>query len=237
MLQTDGFNGKLIKNVKPKKKKKLVRAPWWTKYVIANNLHTHFYIYRYVLQFFVTSQLTYVLIQYIYRPIVSAVQFISQALIPAMLFDTVILYSRCMHIRITLKHYKVVFLLSDVNIHCFICCIACCKTAQTLVLHQKMEVQDQESLGMWNGLGSRDAISRTEVMESIRQDVMRKVEAIRPIPSLAPSPPASGSPPNSDLNDTLAHLLMLSKRCPFDDVKERCVRLLRGVQVGDSYSS
>ncbi|XP_074472643.1 sestrin-1 isoform X1 [Sebastes fasciatus] len=93
-----------------------------------------------------------------------------------------------------------------------------------------MEVQDQESLGMWNGLGSRDAISRTEVMESIRQDVMRKVEAIRPIPSLAPSPPASGSPPNSDLNDTLAHLLMLSKQCPFDDVKERCVRLLRGVQ-------
>ncbi|KAK9531488.1 hypothetical protein VZT92_010910 [Zoarces viviparus] len=95
-----------------------------------------------------------------------------------------------------------------------------------------MEVQVQE-LGRWNGLGSRDAISRSEAMENIRQDVMRKVEDIRPIP---PSPPASGSPPNSDLNDILTHLLMLSKRCPFDDVKERCIRLLQGVQVGDSYS-
>lgn len=99
-----------------------------------------------------------------------------------------------------------------------------------------MDVQDQETLGRWDGLGSRDAISRTEAMDNICQNVMRKVEVIRPIPSLAPSPPASGSPPNSDLNNTLAHLLMLSKRCPFDDVRERCVRLLQGVQVGDSYS-
>lgn len=99
-----------------------------------------------------------------------------------------------------------------------------------------MEVQDQESLGRWDGLGSRDAISRSEAMENICQNVMRKVEAIRPIPPLAPSPPASGSPPSSDLNDTLAHLLMLSKRCPFDDVRERCIGLLQGVQVGDSHS-
>lgn len=96
-----------------------------------------------------------------------------------------------------------------------------------------MQVQVQEPLGRWNGLGSRDAVSRSEAMESIRQDVMRKVEAIGPIPA---SPPASGRPPNSDLNDVLAHLLMLSKRCPFDDVKDRCIRLLQGVQVGGSYS-
>lgn len=98
-----------------------------------------------------------------------------------------------------------------------------------------MEVQDQESLGRWDGLGSRDVSSRTEAMENICQDVMRKVEAIGPVPALAPSPPASGSPPNSDLNDILAHLLMLSKRCPFEDVKEQCIRLLQAVQVGSSY--
>ncbi|KAF1376676.1 hypothetical protein PFLUV_G00213950 [Perca fluviatilis] len=98
-----------------------------------------------------------------------------------------------------------------------------------------MEVQDQESLGRWDRLGSRDAISRAKAMENICQDVMRQVEAIRPIPSLALSPPASGSPPKSDLNDILAHLLMLSKRCPYDDVKERCVRLLQGVQKAQLY--
>ncbi|KAK5852893.1 hypothetical protein PBY51_006728 [Eleginops maclovinus] len=98
-----------------------------------------------------------------------------------------------------------------------------------------MEVQDRESLGRWEGLGSRDASSRTEAMENIRQDVMRRVETIRPISTMAPSCPASKSPPKSDLNDILAHVLMLTKRCPFDDVKEQCVRLLQGVQVGDSY--
>ncbi|GAA6228782.1 sestrin-1 isoform X1 [Lates japonicus] len=98
-----------------------------------------------------------------------------------------------------------------------------------------MEVQDQESLGRWDGLGSRDISSRTEAMDNIHQEVMRKVEAIGPIPALVPSPLASGSAPNIDLNDILAHLLMLSKRCPFEDVRERCARLLQSVQVGDSY--
>ena len=99
-----------------------------------------------------------------------------------------------------------------------------------------MEVQDQESLGRWDGLGSRDASSRSAAMEHIGQEVMKKVEAIGPIPASPPLPPALGSLPNSDLNDILAHLLMLSRRCPFEDVKERCIRLLKAVQVGDSYS-
>lgn len=120
------------------------------------------------------------------------------------------------------------------TICCIICGVAYCKTAQVSVLHQTMEVQEQESLGRWDGLGSRDAISRVEAMENIRQVVMKKVEAIKPILSGAPSPPASGSPPGSDLNDILAHLLMLSKRCPFEDVRERSRRLLQSVQVGDS---
>lgn len=98
-----------------------------------------------------------------------------------------------------------------------------------------MEVQEQESLGRWDRLGSRDAISRTEAMENIQQVVMRKVEAIKPIPSGALSPPALGAL-NTDLNTILAHLLMLSKRCPFEDVRERSVRLLQAVQVGDSHS-
>lgn len=98
-----------------------------------------------------------------------------------------------------------------------------------------MEVQDQESLGRWDGLGSRDASSRTEAMENICQDVMRKVEAIGPLPAPVPSPPPMGYLPNSDLNDILAHLLMLSKRCPFEDVRAQCIRLLQAVQVRNSY--
>ncbi|KAF6737571.1 hypothetical protein FQA47_011755 [Oryzias melastigma] len=88
-----------------------------------------------------------------------------------------------------------------------------------------MEVQ--ESLGRWDRLGSRDLGSRLEAMEIISQEVARKVEAIGPLTS---SPPATSL--GSDLNDILAHLLMLSKRCPFEDVRERCIQLLQEVQGG-----
>uniref|UniRef100_A0A3P9J0Z2 Sestrin 1 n=1 Tax=Oryzias latipes TaxID=8090 RepID=A0A3P9J0Z2_ORYLA len=90
-----------------------------------------------------------------------------------------------------------------------------------------MEVQDQESLGRWDSLGSRDLSTRLEAMEIISQEVTRKVEAIGPLTS---SPPATGTVLSSDLNDILAHLLMLSKRCPFEDVRERCIQLLQEVQ-------
>lgn len=95
-----------------------------------------------------------------------------------------------------------------------------------------MEVQEQESLGRWDGLCSRDATSRSEAMENIRQVLMKKIEVIKPIPSGALSPSALGSPPNSDLNQILAHLLMLSKRCPFEDVRAGSGQLLQAVQVG-----
>lgn len=101
-----------------------------------------------------------------------------------------------------------------------------------------MDAQDQETLGRWDGLASRDASSRTAAMEHIRQEVLSKVEAIGPEPTSSPSPclsPASGSPARSDLNAVLAHLLMLTKRCPFEDVRERCIRLLQAVQVGGFY--
>lgn len=100
-----------------------------------------------------------------------------------------------------------------------------------------MEVQEQESLGRWDGLSSRDATSRIETMESIRQVVMKKIEAIKPIPSGATSPSAIGNPPNGDLNEILAHLLMLCKRCPFEDVRVLSCQLLQAVQVRDSQSS
>ncbi|XP_030260717.1 sestrin-1 isoform X1 [Sparus aurata] len=93
-----------------------------------------------------------------------------------------------------------------------------------------MEVQEQESLGRWDGLGSRDAVSRNEAMENICQVVMRKVEAIKPIPLPVRLSPASGCLPTSDLNDILAHVLMLSKRCPYEDVREGCIRLLQSIQ-------
>lgn len=97
-----------------------------------------------------------------------------------------------------------------------------------------MEAQDQDSLGRWDGLSSRDASSRDAAMEHIQQEVLSKAEVIGPIPAPAVSPPASGSPQRSDLNDILAHLLMLSKRCPFEDVRERSLHILQTVQVGDT---
>lgn len=98
-----------------------------------------------------------------------------------------------------------------------------------------MEAQEQESVGRWDGLSSRDTTSRIETMENIQQVVMKKIEAIKPMPSGALSPSAVGSPPNSDLNAILAHLLMLSKRCPFEDVRALSGQLLQAVQVGESY--
>lgn len=115
--------------------------------------------------------------------------------------------------------------------------VASSKTNQAFILREMMEVQDQESLGRWDRVGSRDASSRAEAMESICQEVTRKVEAIGPIMSVPHSPPSLGSPAHSDLNDILAHILMLSKRCPFEDVRQRCIQLLKDIQVGDSHDA
>ncbi|MED6263014.1 hypothetical protein CHARACLAT_000089 [Characodon lateralis] len=89
-------------------------------------------------------------------------------------------------------------------------------------------------MGRWDGLCSRDASSRAEAMEFISQEVMRKVEAIGPIKAANRSSPAPGSPPNSDLNGILVQLLMLSRRCPFEDVRERCAQLLQDIQFLNS---
>ncbi|KAJ3607032.1 hypothetical protein NHX12_026547 [Muraenolepis orangiensis] len=100
-----------------------------------------------------------------------------------------------------------------------------------------MDVQDQEATGRWDGLSSRDPSSRDAAMEHIQQELMRRVEDIGPIPASAPPSPASPAPPASDLNAILARLLMLSKRCPFQDIRERCAWLLRTAQVGSRYTA
>ncbi|XP_058248084.1 sestrin-1 isoform X1 [Hemibagrus wyckioides] len=94
-----------------------------------------------------------------------------------------------------------------------------------------MDVRD--GTAVWEALASRDSGSRDAAMEHIEQDVKRKVESIGPfLKSSSSSSLSLSSHPGTaqDLNYVLARLLMLSKRCPYGDVRERCVWLLQGVQ-------
>lgn len=98
-----------------------------------------------------------------------------------------------------------------------------------------MDVRD--GTAAWEALASRDSCSREAAMEHIEQEVKRKVESIGPILK-TPSASASSSSSSSfspvmaeDLNCILARVLMLSTRCPYEDVRGRCVWLLRSVQV------
>ncbi|KAG7460869.1 hypothetical protein MATL_G00203500 [Megalops atlanticus] len=91
-----------------------------------------------------------------------------------------------------------------------------------------MDIRD--SAGRWEALGSKDVRSREEAMENIRQEVMRSVENIGPMNEVLPAP-GSAAVSLSDLNDVLARLLMLSKRCPYADVREKCAWVLQSVQV------
>ncbi|XP_030628720.1 sestrin-1 isoform X2 [Chanos chanos] len=88
----------------------------------------------------------------------------------------------------------------------------------------------QDAAARWDALGSRDASSRDAAMENIHQEVMRRVEGIGPIPKAPSSPPATATGLASDLNNILARVLMLSKRCPYSDVREKCKRILKSVQ-------
>ncbi|XP_017568473.1 sestrin-1 isoform X1 [Pygocentrus nattereri] len=82
----------------------------------------------------------------------------------------------------------------------------------------------RDVVAMWEGLASRDAASRDAAMESLQQEMMRRVESIGPLPET----PCSSSA--SHLNRVLARILMLSKRCPYGDVREKCIWLLRSIQ-------
>ncbi|XP_007255735.2 sestrin-1 isoform X2 [Astyanax mexicanus] len=85
-------------------------------------------------------------------------------------------------------------------------------------------MDSRDSGATWEGLASRDAGSRDAAMESLHQEVMKRVKSIGPVPETPYSPAAS------DLNHILARILMLSKRCPYDDVKEKCIWILRSIQ-------
>lgn len=92
-----------------------------------------------------------------------------------------------------------------------------------------MDVTD--SAGRWDALASKDENSRELAMETIRQEVMRCVENIGPVDGV-PSSPTSATVSHVELNGVLARLLMLSKRCPYADVREKCAWVLQRVQVG-----
>ncbi|TRY99186.1 hypothetical protein DNTS_001984 [Danionella cerebrum] len=92
-----------------------------------------------------------------------------------------------------------------------------------------MDVRDAP--GRWEALASRDSSSRHAAMELVHQEVMKRIETIGPIPDpCSSSPPAVDDALSSDLNALLAHVLMLSKRCPYEDVRKKCMCLLQTVQ-------
>ncbi|XP_051954711.1 sestrin-1-like isoform X1 [Xyrauchen texanus] len=89
----------------------------------------------------------------------------------------------------------------------------------------------RDAAGRWDALGSRDASSRHAAMEIIHQEVIKNIESIGPIPDThSSSPLATDDSLTSDINALLAHVLMLSKRCPYEDVRKKCIGLLQRVQ-------
>lgn len=82
----------------------------------------------------------------------------------------------------------------------------------------------------WEGLCSRDSTTRETALENIRQIVLRKTEYLRSAKE-TPSDGLSNAVSLDGMNKLLAHLLMLSKRCPFKDVRERSGFILKSVEV------
>ncbi|XP_048349044.1 sestrin-1 isoform X2 [Sphaerodactylus townsendi] len=100
---------------------------------------------------------------------------------------------------------------------------------------------DRDGEVRWDGLRSRDANARDSALENIRQAALKKSEAMALAkektapPAAAVAAAAEGLLPSAHgasggLNEMLARLLMLSKRCPFQDVREKSEAILRSVQ-------
>lgn len=85
----------------------------------------------------------------------------------------------------------------------------------------------------WDGLCSRDSTTRETALENIRQIILRKTEYLRSMKETLYRPPdvLSNAVSLDGLNKLLAHLLMLSKRCPFKDVREKSGFILKSVEV------
>ncbi|RMC13133.1 hypothetical protein DUI87_10664 [Hirundo rustica rustica] len=89
-------------------------------------------------------------------------------------------------------------------------------------------MEEREGEMRWDGLCSRDAAARDAALDTIGQAVLRRAE------SIASGAAADGLPvpaARDGLGEALARLLMLSKRCPFPDVREKSEAILGGVQV------
>ncbi|XP_042795451.1 sestrin-1 isoform X3 [Panthera tigris] len=84
----------------------------------------------------------------------------------------------------------------------------------------------------WDGLCSRDSTTRETALENIRQTILRRTEYLRSVKEtpFRPSDGLSNAVSLDGLNKLLAHLLMLSKRCPFKDVREKSEFILKSVQ-------
>ncbi|KAK2534826.1 hypothetical protein Q9233_004058 [Columba guinea] len=94
-------------------------------------------------------------------------------------------------------------------------------------------MEEREGEVRWDGLCSRDAATRAAALDHIGQAVLRRSETISPVAAVPPPRAADGPlvPAARDgLNEVLARLLMLSKRCPFPDVREKSEAILSGVQ-------
>ncbi|KAM6323644.1 sestrin-1 isoform 1-T1 [Aegotheles albertisi] len=94
-------------------------------------------------------------------------------------------------------------------------------------------MEEREGEVRWDGLCSRDAAARAAALDTIGQAVLRRSETIAPVAAVPPSRAADGllAPAARDgLSAVLARLLMLSKRCPFPDVRERSEAILGAVQ-------
>ncbi|XP_063245844.1 sestrin-1 isoform X1 [Prinia subflava] len=88
-------------------------------------------------------------------------------------------------------------------------------------------MEEREGEVRWDGLCSRDAAARDAALDTIGQAVLRRAE------SIASGAAADGLPvpaARDGLGEALARLLMLSKRCPFPDVREKSEAILSGVQ-------
>ncbi|NXY01295.1 SESN1 protein, partial [Pteruthius melanotis] len=88
-------------------------------------------------------------------------------------------------------------------------------------------MEEREGEVRWDGLCSRDAAARDAALDTIGQAVLRRAE------SIASGAAADGLPvpaARDGLGEALARLLMLSKRCPFPDVREKSEAILSRVQ-------
>lgn len=93
-------------------------------------------------------------------------------------------------------------------------------------------MEEREGEVRWDGLCSRDAAARDAALDTIGQAVLRRAE------SFASGAAANGLPvpaARDGLGEALARLLMLSKRCPFPDVREKSAAILSGVQVSAAH--